>query len=47
VLLADLGARVIKIEPPPAGDSDRYFASRVHCEDLAKKKANPPPLLGE
>jgi crotonobetainyl-CoA:carnitine CoA-transferase CaiB-like acyl-CoA transferase len=34
-LLAYLGARVIKIESPPAGDSYRYL------------KANPPPLRGE
>jgi crotonobetainyl-CoA:carnitine CoA-transferase CaiB-like acyl-CoA transferase len=46
-LLAYLGARVIKIESPPAGDSYRYFASPVHYEDLAKEKANPPPLRGE
>jgi crotonobetainyl-CoA:carnitine CoA-transferase CaiB-like acyl-CoA transferase len=46
-LLADLGARVIKIESPPAGDSYRYFVSPVHYENLAKEKANPPPLPSE
>jgi formyl-CoA transferase len=29
-LLADLGARVIKIEPPPEGDPYRYFAPDPH-----------------
>jgi hypothetical protein len=38
---------VIKVEAPPAADSSRYFGSLVRDEDLAKKKADPPPLQGE
>jgi crotonobetainyl-CoA:carnitine CoA-transferase CaiB-like acyl-CoA transferase len=46
-LLTDLGARVIKIESPPEGNFYRYFAPPVHYENLARGKANPPPLPGE
>jgi crotonobetainyl-CoA:carnitine CoA-transferase CaiB-like acyl-CoA transferase len=45
-LLADLGARVIKIESPPAGDSYRYFAPPVHYENLAREKAKPAATAG-
>jgi crotonobetainyl-CoA:carnitine CoA-transferase CaiB-like acyl-CoA transferase len=37
-LLADLGARVIKIGSPPEGDSYRYFAPPVHYEKSGQGK---------
>jgi crotonobetainyl-CoA:carnitine CoA-transferase CaiB-like acyl-CoA transferase len=45
-LLADLGARVIKIEPPPDGDPYRYFASdRFYSPNFAHLNRNKESIV--